>query len=395
VRRRAAIWAMLAIAALVYVEAGYGYGKPFRSAGEPSFLIRSGSDFAAARLLPSGTYINPGSGYDGQFTFFIAQDPLDRSAATDAHLDNPKYSYRRILLPLLGWATSAGDPDVLQWTLPLISLLAVIASGYVLARFLERQGLSPWLALLHLLSLGVMVGVLNDLPDALAASLFVTGLVFWSESRTLPALLLLGAAPFARELYVLPLLGIAVIELLRWRRAALAWLAPVLLFAAWNGYLELAFPHSLARTQTPSLLPLVGAFEKAREVVRTDVVGAANWELAFILLALLAWGYLAVRSWPLLRRSRYAAGWPARGEFVPLAGLLAIATVPFLPDNLWANSLSYVRYTAPVSGVLLLVFALRRDRWALWLAAAFFALTVVNPLIGLLPTNNGPLLAPV
>jgi hypothetical protein len=398
VRRAAtAIWLVLAVAAVVYVEAAYGYGKPFHSAGEPSFLIRAGSDYAGPGLLPAGTYVNEGTGYDGQFSFYIAQDLLDRSAASEAHLDNPKYRFRRILLPLAGWVSSGGGPEVLQWTMPLINLLAALGSGFVLAAFLRRRGLSVWLALLYLLSLGLMVGVLNDLPDPLAASMFVMGLVWWAEDRTLLALAALGAAPFARELFILPLVGVALIELLRWRRAALVWLLPVVAYGCWNVYLEVAFRHAQARTEvtSPSPVPLVGAIQKIGNVLRTDVVGAANWELAFVLLALAVWGYLAVRSWGLLGRWRDIGGWPARAEFAPLIGLLAIFFIPFLTEGLWGSALSYVRYTAPAAAILLVVFAVQQDRWALRLAVALFALSLVNPLVALLPTGNGPLLTPV
>jgi hypothetical protein len=395
-RTVAGIWAMLAVAAVIYLEAGYGYGKPFGSAGEPSFFIRAGSDYAGPGLLPTGAYVNDGSGYDGQFTFYIAQDPLNRSRRTEAHLDNPGYRFRRILLPLAAWASSAGEPEVLQWTLPLLNLLAVLSSGFVLAGFLSRRGLSPWLVLIHLLSIGLMVGVLNDVADPLATSLFVMGLVWWVEDRVPRALLALGAAPFARELFVLPLLGVAAIELVRRRRAALAWLIPVGAYGCWNAGLALAFSDARPRMDvtSPSLVPLAGAVRKIRNVLNADVVGAANWELAFVLLALAVWIYLAARTWRLIARL-VRAGWPARADFAPLIGLLALLFVPFLTEDLWGNPLSYVRYAAPAAGTLLVVFAVQRDRWALRLAVALLALSLVNPLVALLPTGNGPLLTPV
>jgi hypothetical protein len=384
--------------AIAYLVLAYGYGKPFGEAGEPSFLMRAGSEFASPDLLPRGTYVNPGTGYDGQFFFYIAQDPLLQSDETERHLDSPAYRYRRILLPVLGWLTSGGNPEVLQWTLPLIGLLAILGSGLLLARALARRGASPWLSVIYMLSIGPVVGTLNDLSDPLAAGLFVAGLIWWSENRALPALLAFTAAPFARELFIVPVAAICLIELARWRWRGWPWLLPIASFGAWALYVAAIFSGRPARgteVAEPSIVPIAGAISKVGSVLRGDVTGAANWEILFIAFVLTSWLFLAWRSGQGLAAVARRRAWPSRSDLLPAASLLALLFVPFLTAELWSNPLSYARYATPLGALLLLIYASRRDAWALRLAVALFALSIVNPLVGLLPMSNGPVITVV
>ena len=50
-------------------------------------LIRAGASFAAQGVLLPGQHAEAGYGYDGQFYFYLAEDPFLRSPATVASLD--------------------------------------------------------------------------------------------------------------------------------------------------------------------------------------------------------------------------------------------------------------------------------------------------------------------
>src|SRR5207249_400817 len=143
-------------------------------------------------LLPKGALVADNTGYDGQFFFYLAEDPFltgkvaTRHDVSSLHIDHVSYRYQRILLPLLGWLSSYGDPDVLQWTLPLINLFAVLGAGWLLASFLRERGQSPWYALVFMLSIGVVGSLVRDLSDPLAAALFTAGTVWWLRERRVP-----------------------------------------------------------------------------------------------------------------------------------------------------------------------------------------------------------------
>jgi len=151
--------APLIVAFAAYLVIGASVGTKVGHTGDPAALIVPGQTHADYELLPPNAYVYPGPGYDGQFFFYLAQDPLltgkaaSRDDVESSHdIDHVAYRYQRILLPALGWLSSWGHPRVLEWTLPLINLFAVLAAGFLLARFLAARGRSPWLSLVYMLS---------------------------------------------------------------------------------------------------------------------------------------------------------------------------------------------------------------------------------------------------
>jgi len=243
-----------------------------------------------------------------------------------------------------------------------------------------------------MLSLGVLAGVVNDLADPLAASLFVAATIWWLEERQWPAILALTGCLLARELYLIPVAAVVALELLRRRQHALHWLIPLGVFAAWQIYLRVALaspvvPDIAAR---PSPVPLLGAARKVNAVLKSDYVGAANWELLFVGLMLLMAAYFIVRSVGVLDLVRRARSIPGRETLLPLVALASVATVPFLTKELWNYIPSYSRYAAPAAGMLVLLYAVSRDRALRALMLALMVLTITNPVVALLPISNAP-----
>ncbi len=160
---------------------------------------------------------------------------------------------------------------MLQWTLPLVNLAAVLAATWLLAVFLRRRERPTWAALAFPVSIGVLVGVFNDVSDPLAAGLFLMGVLWWLDRRTAAAVIALSACLLARELYLLPVAALAAAELYRSRRAGLPWLIPLAVFGAWQVYLRLAFAASPTEgSHGPSPVPLRGwSRRRARCCART------------------------------------------------------------------------------------------------------------------------------
>src|SRR5579885_3744182 len=67
----------------------------------------------------SGTW-----GYDGQFYYQIARNPLGAAR----YMDNAPYRYQHLLYPLLAWLLSFGQVPLVPYTLLLINLLSIIGS---------------------------------------------------------------------------------------------------------------------------------------------------------------------------------------------------------------------------------------------------------------------------
>src|SRR5512139_1594311 len=102
-------WHVVAVIALAYIAltlARYG--------GDPMKFVLVGTRYDPG--LPNGT-----QGYDGQFAYQIARDPLNAARL----LDVPAYRYQRILYPLVACAVALGQGNLIPWTLIAVNWLAL------------------------------------------------------------------------------------------------------------------------------------------------------------------------------------------------------------------------------------------------------------------------------
>jgi hypothetical protein len=142
-----------------------------------------------------------GTGYDGQYVYFIALDPGQARHYIPPG-DDPPYRYGRILYPMLARYAAAAEPDAVPWTMLLINWLAVGVGAGALAAWLARRGSSPWWALLYGLFPGLFISLQRDLTEATAYAL-VAGAVYLFDyggrRGTTLAALAFGLAALARE----------------------------------------------------------------------------------------------------------------------------------------------------------------------------------------------------
>ena len=152
-------------------------------------------------------------GYDGQFFYYMALDPV----AASAYMDAPNYRYGRILYPLAARALAAGRPALVPWTLLFVNLVAVVGGTFALALLLQRRGASPAYALLFGFAPGLYVAVARDLSEPLAYALVLAALAaWWWDERPRPWLAgaLLGLAGLTRETTLLFALALAIAALI-------------------------------------------------------------------------------------------------------------------------------------------------------------------------------------
>lgn len=154
--------------------------------------INAGSRYAATQELLPGQVVRHGDGYDGQFYFYIAQDPLLRDPWTAASLDN-SIRYRRILYPLLAFSLSLGDRTRLPYALIAINVAALTALVAILGATARRNGVTPWSALIVTLNVGIWLPLLGDLTEPLQCALLAAA--FFADSA-----LLIWASGLAKEI---------------------------------------------------------------------------------------------------------------------------------------------------------------------------------------------------
>jgi len=159
---------------------------------------------SAITIDPHYHYLS-GGGYDGQFSYFIAADPLHARYYLDTKANGAAgadYRYTRILYPLTARLLALGQVALIPYTLILINLLALAGGTLALALWLRRKALSPWFALVYGLYPGLFVSLQRDLTEALAYAFVALGVLLFDGAgrrRLLWAGLAFALASLTRE----------------------------------------------------------------------------------------------------------------------------------------------------------------------------------------------------
>ncbi|MBE0411284.1 MAG: hypothetical protein IBX69_16300, partial [Anaerolineales bacterium] len=135
---------------------------------DPMAFVMEGTRFREG--VPDGTW-----GYDGQFAYYIALDPLN----APPWMDHDAYRYQRILYPALEWLFSlGGQPVLIPWVMIVINLVCILTATWLLSGMLAERGVPPWVALSFVFFIGVFVALRGNLLEPLAISLSLLGLAF-------------------------------------------------------------------------------------------------------------------------------------------------------------------------------------------------------------------------
>jgi hypothetical protein len=322
--------------------------------GDARGLLRPGWSFPHPAALEGAPMLDA-DGYDGQFFAALATDPLLLRPETPRMLDAPAYRAGRIGLPLAAWALALGHDraavlayQLLAWTLGLLAV-------WVVARWLEDEGDSPWWAAALILSGGVVSTLMGSMPDLAAAALMTFAL--WRHARGRGGVVAsLIAAALVRETAAIAALAVALAEIRarRFRRAALAAGLPLLALAAWRAFVLWRIGPAGVDVPGGNLaLPLAWLPEKlAQPLDPAEVLGLLGLGLAFAGLPALL--------------PRLPRGTPVEATYAGLAALSLVLSRLNYVVTWWG----YGRTVLPLA-VLSLVVAARADApWRRWLFRA-------------------------
>src|SRR4051812_40463283 len=244
------VWLPLLVVVLGYVGVTIVALRPYDF--NPTGPIRIGRMLPAERFWTPSTRVEPGVGYDGQWFFYLAHDPLLREPDPDAFLDLPAYRYARILYPALAWMLAQGQPAAIPWALLAVNLLAVLGGTVACLDLLRQLGASRWLVLAYAFSPPIMIGVSAMLAEPTSMALVVAGLALALRGRHRWAGAVLALAVLAREPSLLVPIGLGLYALgrLDWRRGA-AYLLPLAAPAVWHLWILVRL-GSLPSAQSPA-----------------------------------------------------------------------------------------------------------------------------------------------
>jgi len=170
-------------------------------------FVDIGSRFAEGD--PTGTI-----GYDGQFNYYIAIDPLGAAA----RIDDPPYRYQRILYPLVVHVLSLGRSRLVPWVMVGVNVVALSVSAELLGRLLRQDGTSPLLCSTFVLWIGQVFSLRLGLSEPLSFALVIGAIWLYRRARYRASAVSFSLGLLAKEQALLFLAG-AVLDLwLRKRR---------------------------------------------------------------------------------------------------------------------------------------------------------------------------------
>jgi hypothetical protein len=344
--------------------------------GNLTGLVQFGSTFAPTIHPPSGAAITSSDGYDGQFFYAQARDPLLLHDATVNALRDAGAGFRmqRVAYPALVDLLALGQPGAIPLMLLVANVLVLLGFAAGFAVYARHRAWSPLWAVPIALMPGMLLSVLRDLSDPLALASVVAGLLLWRAGRRWPAALALSVAVLTREVMMLAVVAVAAeTAASAWRgragaggwrtMAARAWpvvAIPTLAFGGWQAYIMARYGGPVGGADLG--LPLVNLIEEVRGDLHWPVT-TALWDAAYVLLIVIAAG-AALRS--LTRRVTITSA---------AACALALGVlVPTLGDP-WSDS----RLSAPLFALVLIDGLDTGRRFPVVVSALAAALSILIP----------------
>jgi hypothetical protein len=233
-----------AVAALIALLAALGFALARWQTwadGTIGRFILVGRHFAKPAQVPSGVPIAPTYGYDGQFFYRLALNPLNLSkTAYGITMDRP-YRYMRIGYPALTWLLSFGQHFLVPAMLVAVNIAAIGAIGYLGGVFAREGGRHALAGLLLPGYFGLITSLSRDTAEPLAAALLLAGLLAVRARRPVLAAFLLAYGALTRETVMVAVAAIAIMRVIgvlrrgqRPGRDDLAWAIPTGVFVAWE-----------------------------------------------------------------------------------------------------------------------------------------------------------------
>ncbi len=328
-----------------------------------------------AGQLAEKIYAFPASwGYDGQFYHYIAHDPLGRTQLP-SYIDAPQLRYRRILVPALAYLVALGQARFIDAAYFAVVLGFVFLGCYWTSRFAVLHRRHPLWGLLFLAVPATLISIDRMTIDVALAALCVGVAVFAAEGRSRPLLLLLIAAPLARETGLALTAAYCLWALLGGEgRRAIYGALTVLPFAAWCLYVQLHFGvPGLGWLPSPLLRDLAGVilhpYAYPWDPVRNAVAISADLlALAGSLAAIgLAFRFGVKRSCSLLQ------------YMVLVEAVAGLGLALFGSRDVWVQAYGHARVLSALF-VLLALRSLERRTWS-DLAPVLLALPVIGLMV--------------
>ena len=298
-------------------------------------------------------------GYDGQYTYMLAINPLGSVNG----LDQPAYRYQRIVYPMLVKLLSLGRAGWAPWVMALVNLMATVWGCAALGGLISRRGRSPWLALVFILSIGYLLAIRMDLNEPIAFALALSGWLAFEEGALVLSVVLFALSGLSKEVGLVFLATLALGEFLErhWRKGIVL-LAGFVPYVLWYVYLSRTFGATEeARAQSALMWIPFSGLQYVTDQAQLIVVSI--WVLGPAMLAG-AWA-----AWDVWRKQD-----ALRRDALMVAAQAALVAV--MPQPTWIDPLAILRIGMGLLAALLVWWASAHPRWlpiaaGLWLSSGW------------------------
>jgi hypothetical protein len=268
--------------------------------GHLSLFIMAGHTYTHRDQLPRGLLLVPSAGYDGQFYYRLALDPLNWNKTAFGITMDQSYRYTRIGYPILAWLVSLGQHQLVPLALVAINLLGVAAMAFLGGMFARESGRHALWGLAFAAYFGLVISVGRDTAEPLAEACMLGGLLAYRRSKPILCTVLFMVGAITRETILLAPAAIAVTRLVAMARrqvrpglADLTWVVP----AGVYGVLEVAV-HFVVKGEFPLLANgsrnLAAPFTAMLDALTFDIRHINTTHLSPIDIALLEYATLGI-----------------------------------------------------------------------------------------------------
>ena len=266
--------------------------------GHPSVFIVVGNQNLTRGSLPRGIAITPQSGYDGQFYYRMALDPLDFARTAFGIRFDTFSRLERIGYPAIAWILAGGQRSLVPATLIITNVIALGALGFGGGLLARNSGRHAMWGLALAGYWGYLWSAGRDLTEITAAAFLALGLYCYRRDRSWLAGVLLLCAVLSKETAVYVVVVIALTRVIRWVMRQdprppgtidVAWGLPLVGFAIWQLIVHAGtgtFPLT-ASGQANLGTPFVGIVDGLREFLPHPFhVASLLWLGEFAVLAI-------------------------------------------------------------------------------------------------------------
>lgn len=283
----------------------------------------------------------PSVGHDGRFFLVQAWDPLYLNGEHAPFLDRPTYRAQRMFYPLVIGLGGAVPKALVPTSMVVVGILTLAWGSLGTARLAMKHDKPALLGLAFCFNLGSLSEVSIGGAGVLAFALAIWATVSLEERRIGRAAGLFMLSVLTREVMLLYVGGVALLELVRTRRPPFALVWPTVLgVGAWSIYIRLRLDSGSGLDEVQELgRPFVGVIEASqtwRAGLPSDQLLMAVVGLCLVLFALY------------VPRDRTPLTWGT-------AGFLVLA--PLLTEQVWREAFDISRAVLPIFTALIVAVA--------------------------------------